>query len=90
MQTPFFKVEDVFYVPSRGCVVVGKIIDNSVRIGDKIIIESKNGRISQSEVIEIELNRKMVESASINEKAGLLLSGITDKDVIKDDIIKKI
>ena len=90
MQTPFFKVEDVFYVLGSGCAAVGTMIDEAVYVGDKVIIESRNGRISKSEVVTIEVNRKMVQSASKNEKAGLLLKGITGEDVIKNDVIKKI
>jgi hypothetical protein len=63
-----FKVEDMFDVPGRGCVIVPVIPDGSdvkVRAADLIQLRAPDGRVSDTHIASIELlkpqhgNRRM-------------------------------
>ena len=59
----FFKVEDVFHVSGRGCVIVPAIPENldfKVRTKDQIELRTPDGRILQTHIASVELaNAKM-------------------------------
>ncbi len=76
-----FLVEDVFFIPSKGTIVVGKLTDGFLKKGMKTNINGK-----ESELFSIESQNKLLESLnSIGVIAGLLLSNIDINDVKKGD-----
>lgn len=57
----FFKVEDVFHVSERGCVIVPAIpegLDFNVRTKDQIELRTPDGRILQTHIASVELAKR--------------------------------
>lgn len=76
-----FQAEDVFVIPGRGTVVVGKLIKGTIQKGMRTNINGK-----ESELFSIESQNKSLESLStIGVIAGLLLNNINRNDVKKGD-----
>jgi selenocysteine-specific translation elongation factor len=73
-----FKVDDVFFIEGRGTIVTGTLISGLLKKGMKAIINGKS-----SALISIEAHNQSLESLSIGTPAGLLLSDINKKDVVK-------
>ena len=72
-------VEEYFNITSRGRVVTGKVLNGSIRTGDKVTLisydESTKAPVRTTYTVEgIEMFRKMVDEARKGDNAGILLS----------------
>lgn len=73
-------IKDVFVVSSRAIMVTGKVTGASVRVNDRVEITG-GGRVSQAEVVGVEVYRTMLDVAGVEEDAGLMLRGLREEDV---------
>lgn len=85
---PFFRmtVEDVFSIKGRGTVVTGKIESGTIKVGDQISIQGKNGE-KKADVAGVEMFRKMLSQASAGDNVGILFKDIAKQDVQRGDVI---
>jgi elongation factor Tu len=85
---PFFRmtVEDVFSIKGRGTVVTGKIESGTIKVGDEISIQGKNGE-KKTIVSGIEMFRKTMSQANAGDNVGLLLKDIAKPNVQQGDVL---
>ena len=85
---PFFRmtVEDVLSIATRGTVVIGKIEQGTLNVGDEVAIQGKNGE-RKTVVSGIEVLRKVVSQAKAGESVGVLFKDISKQDVQPGDVI---
>jgi selenocysteine-specific translation elongation factor len=76
-----FFVEDVFSITGRGTVVTGFVEHGSIRVGEDVEIRNENGTIIPTRINGIEQFRKVCEVANEGEACGILLQGVSKKDV---------
>lgn len=82
-------VEDTFTIAGRGTVIVGKIAEGTVSVGDEVTLQRVDGSSRSVVITGIESYRKLKDSATAGENVGLLLRGITKADIGKGDILKR-
>ena len=85
---PFFRmtVEDVFSIKGRGTVVTGKIETGTIKIGDEITIQGRNGE-KRIIVSGIEMFCKTMNQAGTGDNVGLLLKDVDRADVQQGDVL---
>lgn len=85
---PFFRmtVEDVFSIKGRGTVLTGKIESGTLKVGDEISIQGKNGE-KRTIVTGVEMFRKMMSQANAGDNVGILLKELSKQDVQRGDVI---
>ena len=85
---PYFRmtVEDVFSIAKRGTVVTGKIEGGTLKVGDDVVIQGKNGE-RKTVVSGIEVLRKVVNQAKAGESVGVLFKDISKQDVQPGDVV---
>jgi elongation factor Tu len=85
---PFFRmiVEDVFSIVKRGTVVTGKIEGGTLKVGDEVAIQGKNGE-RKTVVTGIEMFRKVMSQANVGDAVGVLFKDISKQDVQRGDVI---
>ena len=85
---PFFRmtVQDVFSIAKRGTVVTGKIEAGTLRVGDEVAINGKNGE-KRTVVAGIEAFRKILSEANAGDAVGILLKDVTKQDIQRGDIL---
>ncbi len=85
---PFFRmtVEDVFYIAKRGTVITGKIESGTLKVGDEVAIQGKNGE-KRTIVAGLEMFRKMLSQVNAGDEVGVLLKDVTKQDVQRGDVI---
>ena len=85
---PFFRmtVEDVFSIKGRGTVVTGKIETGTIKIGDEITIQGRNGE-KRTIVSGIEMFRKTMNQAGTGDNVGLLLKDIARPEIQQGDVL---
>ena len=86
----YMKIIDVFTIYSRGMVVTGKIESGSVKVGDKVEVVLDDNRKIQTNVMAVEMLRKVVKDASVGDNVGILLSEIKKEDNVKYIALKSI
>lgn len=79
-----FTVEDIFTVKNRGTVVTGVIESGTINLGDTVSLNGQR-KSGQFRVIGIESFRKLIESASMGDNVGLLLSDIKKEELCRGD-----
>lgn len=83
-------VEDVFSITGRGIVVVGKVSQGEIRVGDAVSIVGMGGSIkATTRIVGIEMFRKILDYAKTGDNVGLLLSEISKSNVSAGDRIVK-
>lgn len=82
-------VQDVFAITGRGTVITGNIESGFVQVGDTVTLYRGNGTTQNVVVAGIEKFRKMLNVAQAGENVGIMLSGITRKDISQGDILVK-
>ena len=82
-------IEDVFTITGRGTVVTGRIERGTVKINDEIQIIGLDKEIKTAKVTGIEMFRKNLDSATVGDNAGIVLSGVTREDVQRGQVIAK-
>jgi len=85
---PFFRmiVEDVFSIARRGTVVTGKIESGTLKVGDEVAINGKQGE-KRTVVAGIEAFRKTLSQANAGDTVGILLKDIAKQDIQRGDVI---
>ena len=84
-----FIAEDAFPIPGRGVVVVGVVAEGSFSVGDRVQLDNLSGEYRDTEILGIEMFRKVKFTAAEGEEAGMLLKGLQRKDIKKGDLIIK-
>jgi hypothetical protein len=74
------QVEDVFMIAKRGTVVTGRVATGTVQVGDRLVVESEQGRLATT-CTGIEQFRKVCESAGAGDHVGLMLGGVDKAQV---------
>ncbi len=74
-------IEDVFEITGRGVVVVGRIVCGIISTGDIVDIVYANGKTIQTEIIGIEMFKKILTKAQAGDNVGLFLKNVTKADV---------
>jgi translation elongation factor EF-Tu-like GTPase len=69
-------IEDIFTITGIGTVVVGRVVEGIIKVGDEIIVGNKVAKVAA-----IEKSHKMLNYATANEPIGIHL-----KDVSKNDV----
>jgi hypothetical protein len=82
------KVEDVFSISGRGTVVTGRVSSGEVRIGDEVRIQNDQGTWTRTSVTGIEMFRKIVDVAKVDDNVGLLLRKVGRQDVAVGTMIE--
>ena len=77
-------VEDVFTISGRGTVIVGKISQGTVNVGDTVKIGSLT-----TTVTGLEMFRKQINSASEGDTVGMILDQIDRSQIFAGDVITK-
>jgi elongation factor Tu len=85
---PFFRmtVEDVFSIKGRGTVVTGRIETGTIKVGDEIAVQGRNGQ-KRTTVSGLEMFRKTMDQATAGDNVGLLLKDIAKPDVQQGDVL---
>jgi translation elongation factor EF-Tu-like GTPase len=79
-------VEDVFSITGRGTVVTGQVAQGTVRVGLRVTVLTAAGQLP-SKVTGIEMFRRIVDSATVGDKVGLLLAQVRGAQVARGDTI---
>ncbi len=84
----FFRmtVQDVFNIKGRGTVVTGRIETGTIKVGDEISVQGRNGE-KRTIVSGLEMFRKTMDQASAGDNVGLLLKNTDRSDVQKGDVL---
>lgn len=80
-------VEDVFSIKGRGTVVTGKIEAGTLKVGDEVAINGKNGE-KRVVVAGIEAFRKLLSEANTGDSIGILFKEVTKQDVQPGDVLQ--
>jgi translation elongation factor EF-Tu-like GTPase len=83
--TPLFKVEDVFEISGRGCVIMPSIPAESefkIRVKDQIQLRTPDGRVFDTQIAGIEFAHGTKQDGSkISRMAIILPRNIPKEDV---------
>jgi len=81
-------VEDVFSISGRGTVVTGRVERGIVKVGEEVeIVGLKETR--KTTATDIEMFRKLLDSATSGDNVGVLLRGTTKDDVERGMVLSK-
>ncbi len=83
-------VEDIFNIWGRGVTVVGVCRDGIVTVGQKVSVCAPDGTEVVATVGAIETHKKMLKVAVPGTIVGILLKGITKKQVARGYTLKGI
>lgn len=81
-------VEDVFRITGRGTVATGKVELGTIRVGQEVRILRAGTVLSTTTVTGVEMFRKVLDSATVGDNVGLLLKGVTDENVMREDVLE--
>ncbi len=83
-----FVVQDIFTIKSQGCVVVGMVEGDTIRVGDPVYIVKRGKRFLQSTVTAMEnpVNERMKE-APPKVNVALMFRDISSSELEKGDVI---
>lgn len=82
-----FLIDDVFVISGRGLVVTGKMESGTFRVGEQVKIQKSDGRKLTTTIVGIEQFRKVQSSIKTGDNAGVMLQGLSRKDVQSGDLI---
>ena len=86
---PFImSIEGTFNIEGRGTVVVGTIEQGRVKPGDEVMI-SGYGKTKKTTVTGVETFNKSLDYGEAGDNVGLLVRGITRKDIQRGQTISK-
>ena len=90
LDKPFLMpIEDVFTITGRGTVVTGKVERGSINVNATVEIVGIKPKSFQTTVTGIEMFRKLLDSATAGDNAGLLLRGTKREDVERGQVVVK-
>lgn len=76
-------IDDVFFVTGRGIVVLGRVQNEKIEVGQKVLIDPEFLPEIETEIKGIEAFRKMIKIARQNDYVGLILDGLKKNQVLK-------
>jgi elongation factor Tu len=79
-------VEDVFNIEGRGTVATGRVERGILKKMDEVEIVGLKDT-SKTTVTDIEMFRKLLDSAEAGENVGVLLRGVKKEDVERGQVI---
>ena len=82
-------IDDIFTITGRGTVVTGKVESGDIRLHDRVKIQRNGSIVLETEVVGIEMFRKLLDYAKIGDNVGVLLRGVTKNDLCKGDKLIK-
>ncbi|MBP8990047.1 MAG: elongation factor Tu [Clostridia bacterium] len=82
-------VEDVFTITGRGTVATGRVERGIVKVGDPVEIVGLSDKPRSTVVTGLEMFRKLLDQAQAGDNIGVLLRGITRKEVERGQVIAK-
>ncbi|WP_284251326.1 EF-Tu/IF-2/RF-3 family GTPase [Litorihabitans aurantiacus] len=85
--TARLQVEDVFTITGRGLVVTGTVSSGTFAAGRDAEIHRDGVVVARTRITAIEAFRRRTETAHEGENVGLLLAGLTRRDVARDDVV---
>ncbi len=81
-------IEDIFSISGRGTVVMGRVEQGIVKVGDEV--EVVGIRPTMKKVVTgVEMFRKLLDQGQAGDNVGLLLRGTERKDVERGQVIAK-
>jgi elongation factor Tu len=87
---PFqMSIESTYNIEGRGTVVTGTIEQGKVKIGDDIEIIGFSDNPKKSQVTGVETFRKSLDRGEAGDNVGLLIRGLTKKDVQRGQVVAK-
>ena len=87
---PFqMSIESTYNIEGRGTVVTGTIEQGKVKIGDDIEIVGFADNPKKSSVIGVETFKKSLDRGEAGDNVGLLIRGLTKKDVQRGQVVSK-
>lgn len=84
-----FIADDAFPIAGRGLVVTGQVTEGTFSVGDKVMLDDLSGDLRETQILGIEMFRKIKSTATEGEYAGFLLKGLQRKDIKQGDLIIK-
>ena len=79
----YMDIVDTFEIADRGVVVTGQVKSGCIEVGDKIILKNNLNNYSKvSQIIGIEMFRKLLDYCEEGDNVGILLKGIENKNEI--------
>jgi elongation factor Tu len=81
-------IEDVFNIEGRGTVVTGRVERGILKKMEEVEIVGINPT-AKTTVTDIEMFRKLLDSAEAGDNVGLLLRGIKKEDVERGQVVAK-
>jgi len=81
----YMPIEDIFEISGRGIVVTGTILSGSIEVNEQIEIVSSETKSAR--VTGIERLKKLLDRAEEGDNVGILLCGITKKDVRRGAVL---
>ncbi|NLM79291.1 MAG: elongation factor Tu [Ruminococcaceae bacterium] len=82
-------VEDVFTITGRGTVATGRVERGIVKVGDPVEIVGLADEPRSTVITGVEMFRKLLDQAEAGDNVGVLLRGITRKDVERGQVVAK-
>jgi translation elongation factor EF-Tu-like GTPase len=76
-------VDDVFNITGKGVIVTGKVLNEKIEVGQKVIIDPEFLPEFESEITGIETFRKNLKFANQNDYVGIILKGVEKNKVKK-------
>ncbi len=80
-------IEGVYVIQGRGTVVTGKVEQGIVKVSDQMDLISQKKDPSKVTVTGVETFKKEVEQGQAGDNLGILLRGISKKDVSRGDLL---
>jgi translation elongation factor EF-Tu-like GTPase len=82
-------IEDVFSITGRGTVATGRVTAGTIKVGDQVMITRAGQQLLTSRITGVEAFRKKLTEAHAGDNVGLLLEGVTKKDLLSGDVISR-
>ena len=73
--------EDIFTITGQGTVVVGKILEGTIHLEDKVDVLFSDDRRVSTVVTRIEMYKKQLQSAMKGDSIGLFLRGVKKEEL---------
>lgn len=79
----YMDIEDTFGIEGRGVVITGRVKKGCITVGEEIILTNNQNNYSKvSQIIGIEMFRKLFDYCEEGDNVGILLKGIENKNEI--------
>ena len=87
------EIRDAFGISHRGTVLAGRVVQGSVRVGDRAVLKTVRGDIP-THITGVEIFRKLLDVAHEGDEVGLLCRNLNstalDGNYVGDDENRKL